>query len=242
VKPQMLSYDDYMVVYSDNFQDKKRGAIYFEDLLEVRRVSQKHGIPFWNTVCSNRIRPFTTVPSPANLLLQAYTTLAAGGRGIAWYTYHQRGYAYAPIDSSGKRTDTWQYLQMVNRQVKALGPVMNRLKSTGVVFTEPPSDGMPKLPGRVVESVESRASIKGLSDAKPPIMLGEFEGEDGRDYAMLVNLSLEKSANITLRTVKKYATKEVISAQDGSTATLDETNGHWLVPGGGVLIRLTVPR
>ena len=238
VKPQMLSYDDYMVTYSDNFQDAKRAAVYFRDLLEVRRVALKHGIPFWNTVCSNRIRPFTTVPSPANLLLQAYTTLAAGGRGIAWYTYHQRGYAYAPIDASGKRTDTWQYLQMVNRQVRVIGPVVNRLKSTGVFFTDPPAEGMAKLPGRIVEAVESRASIKGLSDAKPPIMVGEFEGEDGHDYVMLVNLSLEKSANVTLRTVKKAASKEVISAQDGSASPIDEENGQWLVPGGGVLIRL----
>ncbi len=238
VKPQMLSYDDYMVTYSDNFQDPKRGAIYFRDLLEVRRVALKHGIPFWNTVCANRIRPFTTIPSPANLLVQAHTTLAAGGRGIAWYRYHQGGYAYAPVTSDGRRTDTWQYLRTVNEQAKVIGPIMSRLKSTGVFFTEPPSAEMPKLPGRVVESVESKASIKGLSDAKPPIMVGEFQGDDGRDYVMLVNISLEKAANVKLRTVKAYSSKEVSSAQDGSAAPIDEENGHWLVPGGGVLIRL----
>lgn len=237
VKPDILSYDNYKVMTSDNLQGREVGSSFFYDLIEVRRASQKHGIPFWNVVCSNQIRPFTTIPSPANLLLQAYATLAAGGRGLSWYTYYERGYDYAPIDKNGNRTATWFYLQMVNRQVKTLGPLMNRLKSTGVFFTDPPADGMPTLPGRLVERVESRVSIKGFSSDSPAIMVGEFEGKDG-DYVMLVNIDLEKSANITLHTRKTYAAKQVISAVDRHSDPIDETNGHWLVPGAGVLIRL----
>jgi len=238
VKPRVLSYDNYKIMTSDNLQNRDQGASYFRDLLEVRRVSQEHGLPFWNVVNSNRIRPYTTVPSPANLLFQAYTTLAAGARGIAWYTYYDRGYGYAPISKSGRRSDTWFYLQMVNRQVKVLGPILNKLASTGVFFTDPlPVDGLPKLPGGLVERVDSKSSIKGFSDSTPPLMIGEYAGKDG-DYVMIVNLSLEKSANITLHTLKTYAAKEVISAQDGSFAPIDEENGHWLVPGQGVLIRL----
>lgn len=237
VKPDIISYDNYKVMTSDNLQSREQGASFFYDLIEVRKAAQAHGIPFWNVVCSNQIRPYTTVPSPANMLLQAYGTLAAGGRGLSWYTYYERGYAYGPIDKDGNRTATWFYLQMVNRQVKTLGPVMNRLKSTGVYFTDPPAEGLPKLPGKLVERVDSRVSIKGFSNDKPAIMVGEFEGKDG-DYVMLVNMSLEKSANITLHTVKAYASKQVISAVDGHSTPIDETNGHWLVPGAGVLIAL----
>jgi len=238
VKPQMLSYDNYKIFTSDNLQSRDQGASYFNDLIEVRRVSQEHGLPFWNTVCCNQIRPYTTVPSPANFMLQAYTTLAAGGRGLAWYRYFQGGYHYAPVSKDGRRTDTWFYLRDVNRQVKVLGPLMNRLKSTGVFFTDPaPADGLPKLPGKLVTSIDSRSSIKGFSGDKPAIMVGEFEGKDG-DYVMLVNIDLEKSANITLRTAKTYASKQVISAVDGHMTPIDEENGHWLIPGAGVLIAL----
>jgi hypothetical protein len=237
VKPDIISYDNYKVMTSDNLQNRESGSSFFYDLIEVRKAAQAHGIPFWNVVCSNQIRPYTTVPSPANMLLQAYGTLAAGGRGLSWYTYYERGYAYGPIDKDGNRTATWFYLQMVNRQVKTLGPIMNRLKSTGVYFTDPPAEGLPKMPGKLVESVDSRVSIKGFSSDKPAIMVGEFEGKDG-DYVMLVNMSLEKSANITLHTSKTYASKEVISAVDGHATPIDETNGHWLVPGAGVLIAL----
>lgn len=242
VKPDILSYDNYKVMTSDNFQSAAQGSVFFSDLVEVRRVSQESGIPFWNVCCSNRIRPYTTVPSPANLSLQAYCTLAAGGRGLAWYTYYQRGYAYAPIDSgtegTGHKTQTWYYLRDVNREVKTLGPIMNRLKSTGVFFTEPPAKNAQPLPGKLVTGVTSIASIKGFTDDTPSIMFGEFEGKDG-DYVMLVNISLEKAANVKLQTAQTYAKKEVISPVDAHLTPLDETDGQWLVPGGGVLVKLT---
>ena len=85
VKPQFLSYDNYMVQYSDDMQEQKRAAIYYADLLEIRRVGQKYGLPFWNIVSCTQIRPSAAIPSPANLAFQAYTTLAAGGRGVSWY-------------------------------------------------------------------------------------------------------------------------------------------------------------
>jgi len=239
VKPQILSYDNYMVQYSDDLKDKKKAAIYYFDLLEIRRVAQKNGLPFWNIVSSNQIRKQTAIPSPANMAFQAYTTLAAGGRGVSWYKYYQSGYAYAPIDKSDGKTLTWRYLQAVNHQLRTLGPTMNRLTSTGVFFTSPPQvKDLPLLPGRVVREVQSTASPRGFSDARPPIMVGEFQDEQGHDYVMLVNLSLETSANVKIATANTYNTKQVVSAEDGRLLPLDEKNGHWLLAGHGVLIKL----
>ena len=239
VKPQILSYDNYMVQYSDDLEDHAKAAIYYADLLEVRRVAQKYGLPFWNIVSCNQIRKQTTVPSPANLAFQAYTTLAAGGRGVSWYKYYQDGYAYAPIDDSGEKTLTWQYLQAVNHQLRTLGPIMNRLTSTGVFFTSPtPVKDLPLLPGRVMQEIQSTASPRGFSDGKPPIMVGEFQDEQGHDHLMVVNLSLESSANIKIRPAKTYKTKQVVSPEDGRLLPLDEENGHWLLAGHGILIKL----
>jgi len=53
VKPQCLSYDNYRVQYSDDLREKVQAAGYFRNLLEVRRVAQKHGLPFINIVASN---------------------------------------------------------------------------------------------------------------------------------------------------------------------------------------------
>jgi len=225
--------------YSDDLEDEKKAAIYYADLLAVRRVAQKYGLPFWNIVSCNQIRKQTTIPSPVNMAFQAYTTLAAGGRGVSWYKYYQDGYAYAPIDNSDEKTLTWRYLQAVNHQLRSLGPIMNRLTSTGVFLTSPPPvKDLPLLPGRVVQEVQSTASPRGFSDAKPPIMVGEFRDEQGQDYVMLVNLSLERSVNIKISTTKTYKTKQVFSAEDGRLMPLDEDNGHWLLAGHGMLVKL----
>lgn len=239
VKPQILSYDNYMVQYSDDLMDENKAAIYYADLIEVRRVAQKHGLPFWNIVSCNQIRKQTTTPSPANMAFQAYTTLAAGGRGLSWYKYYQDGYAYAPIDGEGDKTQTWRHLQAVNHSLQTLGPIANRLTSTGVFFTSPsPVKDLPLLPGKIVQEVQSTASPRGFSDAKPPIMVGEFQDTEGHAYVMLVNLSLERSANIKIGTLKDYEDKQFFSPEDGRLLPLDEENGHWLPAGHGVLIKL----
>ncbi len=228
VRPQVISYDNYMVQYSGDMADAKRAASYYRNLLEVRRVAMKHGLPFWNIVSSNQIRPHTPPPSPANLLFQAYTTLAAGAKGLSWYTYFTRRYGYAPIDAHGEKTPTWQYLRMVNHQLKTLGPTMMRLSSTGVFFTSPPPvAGLPLLPGRCVKSVA----------ADGPMMVGEFTDAGGIDYGMVVNLSLERSVKFTLVTHKPDAKKQVVSAETGGLTAFDE-KGLWLVAGQGALLRI----
>ncbi len=243
VKPQFISYDNYMVQMADDLLDGKKTANYFNDLLEVRRVAMKHGLPFWNIVSSNQIRKYTTIPSPANMMLQAYTTLAAGGRGVSWYNYYggsgsKPGYAYAPIDHTGNKTETWGYLRMVNHQIRTLGPIMNRLKSTGVFFSGPALvESLPLLPGRIVREVQAKASPRGFAAAALPVMVGEFQDTAGVDHLMVVNLSLERSANVRVQTHKAYAVKQVFSAQDGHTVPLDEENGLWLTAGQGALIR-----
>ena len=55
---------------------------------------------------------------------------------------------------------------------------------------------------------------------------------------MLVNLSIERSANIKIATAKTYKTKQAISAEDGRLLPLDEENGHWLLAGHGALIKM----
>src|ERR671918_421497 len=125
VKPQFLSYDNYSVQYSLDLRDRARGARYFTNLVHVRRVALEHGLPFWNAVGSNQIRPHTTVPSPANLALQAYTTLAAGARGLTWFTYYAGKYRHAPIDTAGKRTESWTYPKTVHSQGPALKPSLS---------------------------------------------------------------------------------------------------------------------
>lgn len=238
VKPQLLCYDNYAIQSSDDGLHATGAAFYYRDLLEVRRLAHQHGLPWWNIVASAQITPEFPPPSPSNLLLQAYTTLAAGANGLCWYTY-LGVYPVAPLDAADRPQFIHPFLRAVNRQVRTLGPIVNRLRSTGVYFTAPaPDASMPVLPGRVVQSVESKASVRGLSDMRPPVMVGEFSGEDGADYAMLVNLSLGRSAHILFETRRKYASREYCEPSDGRFVPWNP-RGQWLVAGQGVLVRFS---
>jgi hypothetical protein len=234
VKPQFISYDNYRIQYSHDQKNPAISASYYSNLLEVRRVALKHNLPFWNIVSSNRIRPDMPIPSPANLLLQAYTTLAAGGKGLTWYTYYATGYLYAPIDKEGHQTTTWSYLKMVNDQVKVLGPLMMPLKSTGVYFTRAASVAaapatLPALPGELLKEASSSA----------PLMVGELTGAGGGRYAMVVNLSLSDSAQVKISARDERATVVQISPVDGKPLALEAGNAFWLAAGQGALLKFS---
>lgn len=228
VKPDFLSYDDYMVQYGMDLQAPDATARYYTDLAQVRGAARRHGLPFWNIVSSNQIRPYTTIPSPANLQFQAYTTLAAGGRGLTWYTYYDRGYGYAPINAQGNRTTTWSYLRMVNHQIRTIGDLLLPLEHTGLYASPPPIDRIPPLPGRVLTSVECEL----------PVMAGEFKDEQGRDYVLLVNLSLERSVKATPMRDGEPVQGVYFSAVDGSEQPIDYEHGLWMTAGQGVLLRV----
>lgn len=243
VKPQFLCYDNYRVQYSMDFQDMTLGAGYFNSMLEVRRIALKYHLPFFNIVAANQIRPRTTIPSPANMLLQAYTTLAAGAHGLQWYAYHYSGptskYDYTALDKNENKTLTWRYLEEVNRQVSVLGPFMKNLTSTGVYFTAPPLiDNLPLMPGQWIEHVESEV----------PMMIGEFVNDEGEKFAMVVNLSMERSAKFSIKPHTPGEKIWIVSAAEDEVQLMEmdriakpelgARGGYWLVAGQGILLKL----
>ena len=93
-------------------------------------------------------------------------------------------------------------------------------------------------------------------------MVGEFAGDGGTDYVMVVNLSLEKSAKLVIKTQRDYRKRDVISPEEGQPLPLDDEDdlvmnpefkakyapkglglnypdGLWLTSGQGLQIRFT---
>ena len=225
VNPQMISYDNYTM-----FSSSPPFRSYFDNLMEVRRVALKYDLPFWNFCASCNWGPLT-IPSPANLSLQAYTSLAAGARGISWYRYYDGHASNAPIDhaDNNNRSLTWYWLQDVNHQIVTLAPTMLKLTSTGVYFTSPaPGHDSSRVSGSLIRNIHADA----------PMMIGEFKHENGGDYVMVVNVSLEKSARFTIDTTNHYDEIKIIPSvkRHGDLPPLKPD--HWLVAGQGVLIKL----
>lgn len=222
-QPPIVSYDNYSLMDDGSLRDG-----YFQNLESVRAASIKHKVPFWNIVLANAHFNYAE-PTPAGFRFQAYTTLAYGGRGIAYFTYFAPrigNYRVAPVDQFGNETPTWTHLRNVNQQILKLAPTLLQLTSTRVYHFD-------KQPGTQPPPADSFVADAG----NPAFMAGEFKHADGTDYVMIVNKSLTRSApvGLNLRTPPKAV--RLISAFTGEP-TPYEGEQVWLAPGQGALLRI----
>src|SRR3954470_19889541 len=128
-KPRIISYDNYSIMEGGSLR-----ANYWTNLEAVHRACKKHALEFWNIVLS--VAHFNyREPSAADLRFEAYSTLAYGARGLAYFTYFapQVGnYRAAAVDQFGNETPTWSHLQTVNLQIQKLGSTLLDLSSDDV--------------------------------------------------------------------------------------------------------------
>jgi hypothetical protein len=175
--------------------------------------------------------------------LQAYSTLAYGGRGIQYFTYFtpQRGnYRHGAIDQFGNRTPTWKALRLVNNEINALAPTLIRLHSTGVYHhPDVPKGGQPFSESRLVRWIEM---VKDEDQYVPPsvaarFLVGEFEDEKGRPYLMIVNKDLTYSFRFDIEFRREVHHIMRINPYSGGEEPF-RGEQNWLAPGGGVLLRV----
>ena len=120
-------------------------------------------------------------------------------------------------------------MQQVNRELSIVGPIMNHLNSTGVFFTKPsPVNNLPMLPGKLIRKIETAT----------PLMVGEFQHDDGTNYAMIVNLSLRESTNIKIEKTNPSGKIEIVfSGNDTSNPSYEDLD-LTLLSGQGVLLKI----
>ena len=232
VHPSILSYDNYSL-FNGEMLDR-----FYTNLGTVRRVSLKAGIPFWNVILSNTHFSYME-PSDATLRLQAYSTIAYGGRGIEYFTYfapRTGNYRLAPVDQFGHRTPTWNKLRLLNSQIRELAPWLARLRSTGVYHSAPvPEGAKPLAESRLVEEV--LASSYQSPPIEPRYFIGEFVDPDGHPFLMIVNKDLEHSIRYVIRLRQRDKRLFQISPYTGKEEAL-QGEMNWLAPGAGALFEI----
>lgn len=223
VNPNFLSYDHYALMDNGTLREG-----YFQNLEAMRDAAIKHNLPFWNIVLGNRHFTYAK-PTLDTLRFQAYTTLAYGAKGLAYFTYFapQIGnYELAAIDQFGHKTPTWDLLQNVNLQIHALGQVYKGLKSTNVFHApKPPHDC------KGLDSSQYVAEISGGT-----VCVGEFVDGSSQPYILVVNTDLHNAFPLSLK-LKKPGPIEMVSPYTGELIPLAGEQ-NWLSPGQGMLLKL----
>jgi hypothetical protein len=232
-----LSYDNYSLV------DGQMLNPFFTNLEIFRRLAIETKTPFWNCVLSNAHFNYME-PSDATFHLQAYGTMAYGGRGIQYFTYFALrlgNYRLSPIDQWGNKTATYDMMRRINNEIHALAPTLIHLRSTGVYHSpDVPEQGRPLSDSRLVQGVTMTQRLV-RTPTTPRFLVGEFEDEQQRPYVMLVNKDLAQSFRFAIQWKTPGPTVRRISPYSGR----EEPFGRemdWLAPGAGVLLRIENPR
>ena len=230
--PPLLSYDNYSL-----FNGEMLGR-FFTNLAAVRSASQKAAIPFWNVVLANSHFSYME-PTDATLRLQAYSTIAYGGRGIEYFTYFSPkvgNYRLAPVDQFGHRTATWYMLRRVNNQIRELAPWLIKLHSTGVYHSAPLPEG-----AEPIDKCQLIKQVRATTFQSPPIapeyLIGEFRDGEGHPFLLVVNKSLKYSMRYAIDLKDENRRLALVSPYTGQLVSFaGEMN--WLAPGQGALLKI----
>jgi hypothetical protein len=225
-KPTILSYDHYALMSGTALRPQ-----YFANLESMRRAAQKHNLPFWNIVLAPAHFNYREV-TEADFRFQAYTSLACGARGLAYFKYFTPAvgnYRNGPIDQFGNETSTWHSMQHVNLQIGKLAGTLLKLKSDRVYHF-----------GEVPEGCAGPDDKSLVKAVRGPMLVGDFTHEDGSRYVMIVNKNLTASVTPNPEFRQPIEKLYFVSPYNG---TLGEFAGEqtWLAPGHGVLLKLAKP-
>ena len=236
IRQPFISFDNYSLSYGQMHDD------FFNNLEVVRRVGLETKTPFWSCVLSTAHFGYME-PSNATFNLQAYCTMAYGGRGIQYFTYFtpERGnYRMGPIDQFGIKTPTWDAMRRINFQIHALAPTLIKLRSTGVYhYPDAPVEGKRLAASSLVDwiGMEKDEDHFERPSVAARFLVGEFQDEQGRAWLMIVNKDLVYSFRFDMHFKRPVKTITRINPYSGREERFGG-EANWLQPGGGVLLRV----
>lgn len=231
--PPILSYDNYAIGEAVDFSYG-----FWANIWDVRAAALRHRLPF-HTIVLTAAHWNYRVPTAADLRLQVYGALVYGARGLGFYKFCSKplsvlaapdlgNFRMAPLDEFGEKTETWENLRNLNRQVANLAPVLLKLTSDDVSHV-----------GEVPErnhGLTDQSLIAGL-ESGTQFIIGDFTHEDGSRWVMVVNKDLKQSA--FCRPKFRQSAKDV-QYLSPVTGKLDQFPNPWyaLAPGQGVLLKV----
>ncbi|MFC5403338.1 hypothetical protein [Cohnella soli] len=248
VRPEMVSYDHYAmfgqgrsvdkIEISDNrerliFESNTREErpSFFENIEIVREISFHHQLPFKAILLLVAHGAYPS-PSEAQLRWQTFISLAYGASTISYFTYWTPSdepiwhYRNAMFTWDGKKTDKYDIVLALNRELSRLGGFLYNRKSLGIYHV-----------GEEREQVtyfHDTGSIREIAGGRA--VAGYFEGA----YWLIVNKDYERSTELTVTLedgitailVDKITGEERLLALHGNRCTLT------FQPGDAELLRL----
>jgi hypothetical protein len=229
VKPALVCYDHYQQMFG-------REDAYFANLEVVRALCLEARLPFAQIVLTIPHFGYRN-PSEADMRWQIYTSVAYGARGILYFTYwywNWKDAAQGPaiINAEGKPDVKYEILRRLNGRLKALGPLLMQMQSTGVYHTAPLPPGTRPL--------AADAPVRQAAGGQ--MVIGCFKTTNMDRYVLVVNKTFNERFVAKLTLDKKTVAASEISQETGkpleATALKERTLEVPLEAGEGKLFLL----
>ncbi|MGM5470148.1 hypothetical protein ACS386_07715 [Flavobacteriaceae bacterium LMO-SS05] len=240
VDPGVFSYDFYALLEKSTLFDA-----WYSDLMMVREATQKANIPFIVFVQSQGIRGILRVPNRAEILWQVNTALAYGARGFGWFTYWTptptqglvqkveeemvitEPHYNAMIDSTGKRTEIYNYVREANLYLRKAGRGLIGWENKEVARYE-----SGKLLG-----TGSSPFVTPIGD-EANLVIGTFRKGD-KLRIVISNSNFDKPSKFSLNLSQNWKWDRVFTSINAKQKDKKEPLREWYIDAGGsVLIDL----
>jgi hypothetical protein len=221
--PTTLVFDNYPFRAGEDRDD------YFWNLALIRDRAVARRVPFWGYVQSVRWEG-VRAPTASELRWNAFTTLAFGASGIAYFTYWDPVFAgiafdHAVVNADGTHGDLFEPGAALNREIHALGRVLGAARSDGVFISGP------SLPAGIGQ-LPPEAPVR-VVDASTSWLTGLFTLPDGRRAALVVNLDYKAAHDGSFVWSPAPAKLDEVSRADGAvggSAGYDAARGVFTAP------------
>jgi hypothetical protein len=195
VAPTVLSFDHYPVIETNG--ERHLREEWFANLEMVAKTSQKNNKPFWAFALSVA-HGFYPVPTLAEIRLQVFANLAYGAQGIQYFTYwtprnkSQYAYHHGPVDNDNKRTDVYEMIRTVNREIQDLSDVFLSAKVISIGHTGK------DIPAGTQRLTEPPKGIKKIRTKGDGAIVSLIENNK-QQYAIIVNRDFKQPMKLCIK-------------------------------------------
>lgn len=217
----LLSFDYYPIV------GETIRASWYSNLQTISDAAKKSDKPFWAFALSLKHYGYPAA-TQSNLREQVYSDLAYGAQGIEYFTYWQPSGlgSDAPIDAAGHRTATYDRVEAMNAEIKALSPWFAGAKVITVGHT-----GAALPPGTT--RYEPRSPLKSLETQGTGAIVSLLSRESDH-LLMVVNRDIAKPMPLSIRFDGQAAIARI--GKDGNREPINGTEFQLDVPEGDAVL------
>jgi len=222
VKLPLVSFDNYPIVNEGIRQ------LWYENLEIIASESERAGLPFWAFALSTAHMSYP-LPTMASLRIQMYTNLAYGAQGLQYFTYWNPGtetwdFHDAPINLEGERTEAYDLVKAMNKELQARADVFVGSKVVSVCHT---GEEIPVGTRRLEEIPAHVTELQTVGGAIVSLL------ENGKDlYLVVVNRSMDDTVDLSIG----FESKTCMIDREGKCIKVDKAPAVYQIEGGDCLI------